>query len=349
MKTKKLVALLLVVVVTLSLFAACGSTPKTDTQQAKVETKVVEPAKAQDKTEAAPAKKDNKDITIAICPKALDNPIFIDTKVAAEKAGKELGIKVDWVGSTNSVASEQVTVIEGLIAKKVDAILISCNDATALKDVINKATGQGIKIATFDSDSPDSKRLFYIGTNNYNAGKKAAEYMTKLLPNGGKVAILTGVLGAPNLEERIKGFKDAAKGSKLQVLPVQTGEDDVAKSVEIVNQFTSANPDLAGWWFDGGWPFFADEAALAGLKKFRDKGGKVVSIDTFHPMLKFMKLGYADQFIGSNYTAMGDQGVKLLLKAIQGEKLTETNVDTGYELCDKANVEEVLKSKTPWK
>lgn len=299
-------------------------------------------------TETTTAQTQNKDITIAIVPKALDNPIFIDAKVAAEKAGKELGIKIEWVGSTNSVAAEQVTVIEGLIEKQVDAILISCNDATALKDVINRATDKGIHIATFDSDSPDSKRLFYIGTNNYNAGVEAAKTMIKLLPEGGKVAILTGVLGAPNLEERIKGFKDTAAGSKLEILPVQTGEDDVAKSVEIVNQFTAANPDLAGWWFDGGWPFFADEAALSSLKKFREQGGKVVSIDTFHPMLKFMELGYADQFIGSNYTAMGDQGVKLLYKAIQGETLTEKNIDTGFEFCDKSNVAEVLKSKTPW-
>lgn len=290
----------------------------------------------------------SKDITIAVVPKALDNAIFLDAKDAAEKVGKELGIKIEWVGSTKSDAAEQVTVIEGLIEKKVDGILISCNDADALKDVINKGIDKGIKVATFDSDSPDSKRLFYAGTDNIGIGKQAADFMKELLPNGGKVAILTGVLGAPNLEQRIVGFKEGVEGTNIEVISVQTGEDDVQKSVEVVNQFTSANPDLAAWFFDGGWPYFADPEALSDLKKFIDKGGKVVSIDTFHPMLKYVELDMVDVLIGQNYTKMGDTGIRLLHKAIKGEKITEEIINTGSEVVDKSNVEEVLKTKTPW-
>lgn len=293
-------------------------------------------------------KKADKDITIAVVPKALDNAIFLDAKSSAENAGKELGIKIEWVGSTKSDAAEQVTVIEGLIEKKVDGILVSCNDADALKGVIDKAMGKGIKVATFDSDSPDSKRLFYAGTDNIGIGKEAAEFMKKLIPGGGKVAILTGVLGAPNLEQRIVGFKEGVEGTNIEVLPVQTGEDDVQKSVEVVNQFTSANSDLAGWFFDGGWPYFADPEALSDLKKFIDKGGKVVSIDTFHPMLKFVELDMVHILIGQNYSKMGDVGVRTLYKAIKGETITEKIIDTGSELVDKDNVEEVLKTKTPW-
>lgn len=292
---------------------------------------------------------DKKDITIAVVPKSLDNAIFLDAKAAAEKAGKELGINVEWVGPTKSDASEQVTVVEGLIEKKVDGILISVNDAEALKATIDRATDEGIKVATFDSDSPDSKRLFYAGTDNIGIGKQAAEFMKELLPDGGKVAILTGVLGAPNLEQRITGFKEAVKGTKIEVLPVQTGEDDVQKSVEVVNQFTAANPDLAGWFFDGGWPYFAEPSALGEVKTFVDKGGKIVSIDTFQPMLQFVELGMVDKLIGQDYTKMGDVGVRTLYKAINGEEITEKIINTGSEIVDKSNVKEALKTKTPWK
>ncbi len=291
----------------------------------------------------------SKEVTIAVVPKALDNAIFLDAKDAAEKTGKELGVKILWVGSTKSDAAEQVSVLEGLIQKKVDGILVSCNDANALKDVIDRAMDKGIKVATFDSDSPDSKRLFYAGTDNYGIGKQAAEFMKELLPNGGKVAILTGVLGAPNLEQRIVGFRDGVKGTKIQILPVQTGEDDVQKSVEVVNQFTAANKDLAGWFFDGGWPYFADVEALKEIKTFMAKGGKVVSIDTFFPMLKFVQLGMVDKLIGQNYVAMGTIGIQELYKAIKGQPLTKGEIiDTGSEVVDKSNVDKILPTKKPW-
>jgi ribose transport system substrate-binding protein len=290
-----------------------------------------------------------KQITIALVPKSLDNAIFLDAKDAAEKRGAELGVNILWVGSAKSDAAEQVSVIEGLIQKKVDGILVSCNDADALKDVIDRAMAKGIKVATFDSDSPKSKRLFYAGTDNYGIGMKAAGFMKKLLPKGGKVAVLTGVLGAPNLEQRIVGFRDGVKGTKIQILPVQTGEDDVQKSVEVVNQFTVANKDLAGWFYDGGWPYFADPEALTEVKAFMGKGGKIVCIDTFQPMLKYLKMDMVNVLIGQNYTAMGTIGVEELYKAIKGQKLTRgANINTGDETVDKSNVDAVLATKKPW-
>jgi ribose transport system substrate-binding protein len=173
--------------------------------------------------------------------------------------------------------------------------------------------------------------------------------MIQLLPKGGKVAVLTGVLGAPNLEQRIVGFKDGVKGSKIVVLPIQTGEDDVQKSVEVVNQYTAANKDLAGWFFDGGWPYFADPEALKEIKNFMGKGGKIVSIDTFYPMLKYVNLGMVNELIGQNYTAMGTIGIQELYKAIKGQPLTKgQNINTGSEIVDKSNVDKVLPTKKPW-
>ena len=295
-----------------------------------------------------------EDITIAVVPKSLDNAIFLDSKGAAEKKGAELGITVLWEGSMTSDAAQQVNVIESLIERQVDGILISCNDADALKDVIDRAVEAGIQVACFDSDSPESKRAFYCGTDNFAIGKLAAEYMMEYLPEGGKTAILTGILGAPNLEMRITGFKDTleAAGSPIEVLPVQTGEDDVQKSVEVVGQYTAANPDLAGWFFVGGWPYFADPDALPEVKAFIDNGGRIVSIDTCEPMMQYVGLDMVDILIGQNYPTMGSLGVETLYKLIKGEEVDlgdETNyIDTLYEIVDKTNYEEVWATKEPW-
>ena len=116
-----------------------------------------------------------------------------------------------------------------------------------------------------------------------------------------------------------------------------------------MNQFTAANKDLAGWFFDGGWPYFADPEALTEVKTFMGKGGKIVSIDTFQPMLKYVKMDMVNILIGQNYTAMGTIGVEELLKAIKGQKLTKgANINTGDETVDKTNVDKVAATKTPW-
>jgi len=296
--------------------------------------------------------KEDADITIAVVPKSLDNAIFLDAQAAAMAKGEELGINVQWVGPTTSDAGQQVTVIEGLIEKQVDGILISCNDADALKDVIDRAVDAGIVVACFDSDSPESKRAFYAGTDNYAVGKLAAEKMLELLPEGGKVAILTGVLGAPNLEERIRGFQENVEGTAIEGMPVQTGDDDVQKSVDVVSQYTAANPDLAAWFFDGGWPYFADPDALPEVKAFMENGGHIISVDTCEPMLQYVGMGMVDLLIGQDYPKMGALGVETLYKIIKGEEVDlgdETHyIDTGYELVDINNYEEVWATKTPW-
>ena len=295
-----------------------------------------------------------EEIEIAVVPKSLDNAIFLDAKATAEAKGEELGAKIYWEGPTTSDAAQQVNVVESLIERQVDGILISCNDADALKDVIDRAVDAGIVVGCFDSDSPESKRAFYCGTDNYAIGKLSAELMMEYLPEGGKVAILTGVLGAPNLEMRITGFKEtlAAANSPIEVMPVQTGEDDVQKSVEVVSQYTAANPDLAGWFFDGGWPYFADPDALPEVKAFMENGGHIVSIDTCYPMMQYVGLGMVDVLVGQNYPTMGALGVETLYEIITGQEVDlgdETHyIDTGYELVDKSNYEEVWATKAPW-
>ena len=88
---------------------------------------------------------------IAVVPKAVDNPLNQATKVGAERAGEELGFEVLWTGTPDTDSAGQVQVIESLIQKGVDGILMSANDPDALKDVINKAMEAGIPVATLSS------------------------------------------------------------------------------------------------------------------------------------------------------------------------------------------------------
>jgi len=296
------------------------------------------------------ASAEEKKLVIAMVPKALDNPIFVDAREASKKVGEELGVEVIWTASQKSDAAEQAALVESLIQKKVDAIGISVNDPTALKDVINKAVEAGILVATWDADSPESERLFYLGTDNYGGGRKCGEIMIKLLGGKGKVAVLTGVIGALNLEERIRGFKDAVKDTEVQVVDVLACDDDINKSVEVVNTYTMANAGkFDAWFFDGGWPLFVPIDTLEPIKNFP---GKVISFDTFPPMLMYVKEDVVDVLAGQDYDKMGRGTVELFVKILRGELKKEDVqevMDSGLEIVDSTNIDDVIARKgTSW-
>jgi len=89
-------------------------------------------------------------------PKALNNPVFALGRDGSFKKASEITAKgpdsvdVIYTGSVASDAAEQVRVIEDVIAKGVDGIGVSCNDPTALIDVIKKAVNAGIPVMTWD-------------------------------------------------------------------------------------------------------------------------------------------------------------------------------------------------------
>ncbi|MCX6130088.1 MAG: sugar-binding protein, partial [Proteobacteria bacterium] len=282
-------------------------------------------------------------------PKSLDNAVFLDSKEGAEKAGQELGVDILWTGPTKADAAEQVQVIEGLIQRKVNGILVSAIDPNALKDVINKAVEAGIKVATFDSDSPESKRSFYTGTDNFKLGKQSGEVLKKLVEGKGKIKIatLTGVPGSYNLEQRILGFKEGAQSADLDYAPVQACDDDINKAVNLMEQYTKANPDLKAWFVAGGWPFFTPIESMPALKEFADKGGIIVTVDSFYPMLKYVKAGIVQAEIGQNFAAMGQMGITELVKIIQGGT-AQNFIDTGTILVNKDNVDEVTTRSKAW-
>ena len=265
---KRLSLVLLILLAIALVTAGCAQTaPETQApaEEAEVEApseQVEEPAEAMH-----PALEDNT-LTIVWIPKALNNPVFEVGKVGAETKAAELTgagpyeVEILYTASVASDAAEQARVMEDAIAAGVDAIGVSCNDPTACIDPINKAVEAGIPVMTWDSDSPDSERFTYLGVDNYEGGKAAADLMKQALPDGGKVALLTGVPGAFNLEERIRGFKDGVEGTDIEVVTTVACDDDINKGVQVVEETMQAYPDLDGWFFVGLWPLFAERGSM---------------------------------------------------------------------------------------
>jgi ribose transport system substrate-binding protein len=187
---------------------------------------------------------DGSQISVAIVPK-LVHPFFEDVRIGAEEAAGELGVDFQWVAPQTGDPAIQVKMIEDLISKQVNAIVISPNEPASVVPVINDGLSKGILMLTFDSDSPDSDRLMYIGTDNRTAGMVQGDTMREALGGSGRVGIITGGLGALNLNERIDGFRETV-GPDIEIVEVVATDDDLQKGLGVSEALLRAHPDLNG-------------------------------------------------------------------------------------------------------
>ncbi len=280
-----------------------------------------------------------KDIVIAVIPKVAV-PFFDDCNNGAAAAAKADGVQYQWVVPQNTQGATQVKILEDLMSKKVDGIAISVNEPKSVEAVIKKAMASGIKVLTFDSDSAKSGRSMYIGTSNAAAGETMGVSMAKAIGGKGEVAIVTGQLGAANLNERIAGIKTAlAKFPGIKIVATEGTEDDLAKAVSVDEALFRGHPNLAGIFgvSQVGGPSIAKVMAT---KEFGSKKGavKVFAFDDLPDTVKGVRDGYIQGIMVQRPVTMGKLAVDHLVAQIQGKETVFADVDTGVTVVDASNL-----------
>ena len=273
---------------------------------------------------------------IAVLGKASGGEFWLAVKAGAEARGDELGADVVWQGTPQETdVAKQIDLFENLIQRRVDGIAVAPTDAQALTPLIKRGIEAGIPVIAIDSDVPARDRLAYVGTDNRAAGEAAGRKMVELLGGRGKVAILTGPLGAQNLRQRCDGFRAGVAGSRIELLAEQSDNGDRQKALTVSENLLSAHPDLAG--------FFADTAVggpgVAQALLARGLAGKVkvVSFDTTPALLGYLEQGVVDGLVAQQPETMGAVAVELLVKLAKGEPIAG-DVDTGVAIVTREGV-----------
>lgn len=187
---------------------------------------------------------------------------------------KEVGAdpKSNWLPPQGTDNNSQKTVFNQQIdATHADGIGVSPIQADAFTPVIDAAIDKGVPVITFDSDAPKSKRLAYIGTNNYEAGKVAGEEVVKLFPNGGNFVAFVGNMTADNAKQRYQGFVDATKDHKIVMLqdPFEDDKDQVGRAhrnvADAITKYGDKINGFLGLYAYNG-PAIVDEVDKAGIR-----------------------------------------------------------------------------------
>jgi len=139
-----------------------------------------------------------------------DLPYWQEAQAGLNDMGKTAGVKVEMTGPSKFSPSEELKEFERVVGQHPAGILVSASDAALFKEPIDKAILQGIPVICMDSDSPESRRVLFIGTDNFRAGQESGKRMAELLGGQGNI-VLISLKGQFNTEERVRGVNEALK------------------------------------------------------------------------------------------------------------------------------------------
>lgn len=269
-------------------------------------------------------------------------------------AAKQLGVPVTMVGPDTYDPQAELQIFNDVLSKKPSGILVSAADPKVLQPAIDNAIAQGIPVITIDSDAPTSKRLVFVGTNNYEAGVMGGKIANQLLGQKGSVIVYT-ITDQENLQERMQGYKSVL-GDRIKILQVVNVKGDPRITFDTTNDIIekgTLKPD----------GFICLEATACKevadvLNRHKVSGKVIVAMDTDKDTLDWIKQGVIQATVAQKPFTMAYYGTKML-EDLHHNKLpnlnvnweTDTNsplpkfVDTGASLIDKNNVDAFLKAR----
>jgi len=265
-----------------------------------------------------------------------------------QAAARELGVKAEVVGpeiyDPKAEKEEFLKVVQR--QTRPSGILVSAADPNLMQDAIDTAVTSGIPVITIDADSPKSKRLTFIGTNNYQAGQTGGEVLASELRGKGDIVVYT-MPGQANLDERLEGYKRVlARNPGIKVLQVVDIAGDPTKAYDATKALTEKGKAMP----DG---FICLEAlSCAEVADVLDRAGirkkTVIAMDTMESTIEWMKRGMIRATIAQRPYTMAYFGTRVLddfhhakpsnIDPGSSRGAVPVFIDTGATLVDQSNL-----------
>ena len=265
------------------------------------------------------------------------NPFWAAVEQGAKDKAAELGVDlVVLAPPTESDIQAQIAQVEDQLSKGIDALAIAPTDPTALAPVIDQAKAQGVGVVFVDTNGTN-EGVTFIGTNNEEGAKLAADYICQNVEKGSDVAILQGIITQSTGQARAEGSKTGLSACGLNVVAEQPADWDTATAQSVMENILTGNPNLKAVFASN------DNMALGAVEaiKAAGLGGKilVVGFDANPNAAAAVLAGDMAATVAQNPTNMGALGVENALKVKRGETI-DPLIDTGTVLVTKENAAE---------
>jgi len=298
-----------------------------------------------------------KKYTIACVFQVAMIDFFVPTRIGAIDAGREYGVDVKWMGPPDMSGPSVISMLETMLVKGVDGLVVEALDPNILIPIVKKAHAMGVPVVLTNELIEHEVFDGYCGADGIAVGKLMGEQMALVMQGkgpwaqkvgykggkvAGKVAYTSDAPGSLNLEKRIKGARDY-----LSQYPgiIDVGKYDstlsIEKGQEVVTNIITANPDLKGIIPVGSGPTVAAAMAVRG----RRLKGKViiVGMDLLPQTLKLVQDHVIASIIGQNPYGQGYLPVKAIAEYLINKKPIPKFLPTKLEVVDLTNVDQIYK------
>ena len=284
--------------------------------------------------------------TIALIPGLTTDAFYITMRKGAEHAADALGVNLMFQGAPDFNPTLQVPVLNAVIAKKPDAILIAPTDKQQLIAPLKAAIDAGIPVITVDTFIDDGMYqdgsgtgdfpMSYIASDNVLGGRMAARALARSLGEKGKVYVSNVRPGISTTDQREEGFKlEIANYPDITLLNTQYNDDDANKASAQLQAVAARNQDLAGVF---GANLFSAIGAADGIKALGKSGQiKVVAFDAPSRIVDDINGGLIDLAIAQHPAEIGYYGVMTAYAVLTGQSVPIT-IGTGFTVMDKSNI-----------
>lgn len=293
------------------------------------------------------AQAQDKKFTIALVPGLTTDAFYITMQKGAQAAADALGVELVFQGAPDFNPVTQVPVLDAVIARAPDAILIAPTDTTQLIEPLRKAHDAGIPVITVDTfigtgqyqtgagdaDFP----LAYIASDNVLGGKIAARALASAMGGEGKVYVSNVKPGISTTDQREAGFKQAMAEEfpNITVLETQFNDNDANKAASQLQGVLAREADLKGVF---GANLFSALGAANGVQQAGQSGTiKVVAFDAPTSIVDNLTTGLVDVAIAQHPAEIGYYGVVSAFAHLTGNSIP-VSIGTGFTIITKDNV-----------
>ncbi|HEX4914966.1 MAG TPA: sugar ABC transporter substrate-binding protein [Vicinamibacterales bacterium] len=274
----------------------------------------------------APAAGDRK--TVALVLKTLNHPFFVDMRRGAQDAADRLNVNLQVQAAEREIdVDKQMQIVENLLQTGIDVLAITPSGSREIVSALVKATAAKVPIVIVDTRL-DAKAAAdagvrtetFIGSDNYEGGKVAGEYVVKVTGGKARVGILEGIPGHETGDSRLRGFRDAvAKSPGITIAASQPANWERDQGFNVFQNMLQAHGDID--------TVFAanDLMALGAIEAIAAAGktGKirVVGFDALDDAKKAIEAGTMEASVAQFPYEMGKAAVESAVKILAGEKI----------------------------